>query len=74
MIEYQKDVLNEDNEINEKNRENLKKRIQKAINVYKLFMEIGNEKLERLREISVTFVVKLKEEQRKRIIEYFKKK
>jgi hypothetical protein len=74
MMEYQRDVLNEDNEVNEKNRENLKKRIQKAINVYKLFMEIGNEKLERLREISVTFVVKLKEEQRKRIIKYFKKK
>jgi hypothetical protein len=74
MMEYQRDVLNEDNEVNEKNRENLKKRTQKAINVYKLFMEIGNEKLERLREISVTFVVKLKEEQRKKIIKYFKKK
>jgi hypothetical protein len=42
--------------------------------VYKLFIEIGNEKLERLREISVTFVVELKEEQRERIIEYFKRK
>jgi hypothetical protein len=74
MMEYQRDVLNKDNEINEKNRENLKKRTQKAINVYKLSMEIGNEKLERLKEISVTFVVKLKEEQRKRIIKYFEKK
>jgi hypothetical protein len=74
MMEHRKDILDENNEIKEKNRRNLKKRTQKAVNVYKLFIEIGNEKLERLREISVTFVVELKEEQRERIIEYFKRK
>jgi hypothetical protein len=74
MMEHRKDILDENNEIKEKNRRNLKKRTQKAVNVYKLFIEIGNEKLERLREISVTFVVELKEEQRERIVEYFKRK
>jgi hypothetical protein len=52
----------------------LRKKTQRAIKTYELFMEIGNEKLERIRETFITTVIKLSEEQRKRIKKYFRKR
>lgn len=52
----------------------VRKRFQNAENVYELFLKIGNDRIERIKRTTVTFVVELTEGERQSIIDHFKER
>jgi hypothetical protein len=51
----------------------VRKRIQKTSRVYEMFMEIGNEKINKIKKTCVSVVTKLTDREREKIITHFTK-
>ncbi|EXX65873.1 hypothetical protein RirG_129150 [Rhizophagus irregularis DAOM 197198w] len=56
MMEF---IVNESTDEKQKKKEALRKRMQGAIKIYKLFTEIGQDKIYRVKETFVTTIIKL---------------
>ena len=57
----------------EEKRGTVRKRMQKASRVYEMFMKIGNEKINRIKEICVSVVTTLTDTEIEKIVTHFKK-
>ena len=55
-------------------KEAIRKRTQGAIKIYKIFMEIGREKINRIRDCTVDKIVRLTKEEIKQIKDHFRKR
>ncbi|PKY62851.1 hypothetical protein RhiirA4_490137 [Rhizophagus irregularis] len=62
---------NDDEEEKFNKRNSLKEKTRGAVRVYKLFIEIGQEKINNVKETFVSTIIKFTEPERDQIIEYF---
>ncbi|PKY63055.1 hypothetical protein RhiirA4_490817 [Rhizophagus irregularis] len=65
---------NEDDEIKKNKKKALKEKMRGAKVIYELFMKIGQERINNVKETNVTTIIKLTTSQKNQIIKDFKKK
>ncbi|PKY60194.1 hypothetical protein RhiirA4_517735 [Rhizophagus irregularis] len=56
----------------DKKRDTVKEKVKGAVKVYKLFIEIGKDKIKRIKETYVTTIIKFTEEEKGKIIKRFR--